>query len=1067
MNRAPALLPFDRSGSTCLQPLEPRVMLALTPAAPRADTLGTVFDAGERADLLARLTHLDPTTRSALQSKLSAGVGGFDSSLLGYMRSRTTARWFVDVDQMDETGAFIVNNNIDRADVLAHADAITESRLFPEQGNAGDYTVQMPASINWVAPGGSTNPEFIHTMSRMEWQRELSWAAAITGDAKYAAEMEYQIASWSQQFTRLGPPAAWSASDREGWLLDTSLRAESWSWSYFSFLGNTAFSGAENALLMYKLIQHGDYLYSNAIAATAFESNKTIVLGKALLYLGVMFPEVDNASLWESAARQLLFRCMDAQIYGDGSHVEQSPGYAYNVSNDLLDARQLDRVNNNAWPKDQRVKLANIVESYWQSLSPNGRRPAIGDSFRNQSQGLFLKPNLILETTRWPSVRPATRDVFIGGVDAVSPFLNAPRVPDSLGMRGKTYAMPDSGNYVMRSGDSKNAVQINFDAGPRGGSHGHYDLLGFELSGFGRPLISDPGPYKYDTSADRKYVVSTRAHNTINVDGANHAALEGSGNPDIVVSQWRTGADFAQVTAAHRGYRSLSGNPTVARSIWYDLAGTILVVDWGQSSVRHNFQQSFNLATEGSASNVAFDLPSLAARTKHPSGGNVRIQAVAGDDGETAAAEATFVSNSASGDYKDDAYRFTLNQSGKFAVMVTLITAYNGNVIPDTSAVLLTTPSESGAARVRLTRNGSSRDIEFARPALYPLDSQATTRGTFNDLAFDGSGRLHMAYADRDTGALMYAVRSATGTWSIPTVIDPPASPDAAGGFLYISLALDNASSPAVAYFDGWTGDLRYAAMGASGWSARTLDSKGSTGLYPSLAFGRDNLPAISFYNRSTRDLMLARSSGSTFSLMPIDTAGDVGRASSLVLDPNRKSVTRWTVGYEDTANGAFKYALEGDFDGGTRANGFTNWVVQDLAEAGGDTALGFYDRGADDSRRYKAAKGDYDAGATALRFARSTDGRGAWSAELVASKAVQGLYTNLLFNPAGAPSILYFDRTNNRALRATQTGSNWAVSVLGAGGREIHTATDAAGNLLYSSLNESDGTLKVLSTPL
>ena len=98
------------------------------------------------------------------------------------------------------------------------------------------------------------------------------------------------------------------------------------------------------------------------------------------------------------------------------------------------------------------------------------------------------------------------RDVFALGINAVKAYVSEPAFQPSLGDRGNSYAMPDSGNYIMRSGNDANARQIIFDAGPKGGSHGHYDLLSFELSGYGRPLISDPGAYKYDTSADRAYV---------------------------------------------------------------------------------------------------------------------------------------------------------------------------------------------------------------------------------------------------------------------------------------------------------------------------------------------------------------------------------------------------------------------------------------------------------------------------------------------------------------------------------------------------------------------------------
>ena len=329
-------------------------------------------------------------------------------------------------------------------------------------------------------------------MNRQSWWIELVQMNAISGDAKYANELEYELASWSQQFSTMDTPSAWSKSDQAGWLLDTSLRAESWTWAYFGFLDRSDFTGAENSLFLYKLEQTGDFLYSNALSTTDFTSNRTISLGKGLLYLGELFPEMTSAGEWASQARSVLFQSMNTQIYPDGSHVEQSPGYAYNVFDDLLDARELDQINSVAWAKDERVRLANIVDSFWQFLSPNGTRPAIGDTYRTDSRGVFDKADIVLGTTRWPQVKARVRDVFTLGETATTPYLTKPPYQSDLGDRGTNYAMEDSGNYIMRSGNDASARQVIFDAGPKGGVHGHYDLFNFELSGYGRPLISDP-----------------------------------------------------------------------------------------------------------------------------------------------------------------------------------------------------------------------------------------------------------------------------------------------------------------------------------------------------------------------------------------------------------------------------------------------------------------------------------------------------------------------------------------------------------------------------------------------
>ena len=57
------------------------------------------------------------------------------------------------------------------------------------------------------------------------------------------------------------------------------------------------------------------------------------------------------------------------------------------------------------------------------------------------------------------------------------------------------------------------------DAGPFGSGHQHEDKLHLVASAYGRPLLVDAGNYMYDRSRWRRYVLSTRGHNTIRVDG--------------------------------------------------------------------------------------------------------------------------------------------------------------------------------------------------------------------------------------------------------------------------------------------------------------------------------------------------------------------------------------------------------------------------------------------------------------------------------------------------------------------------------------------------------------------
>ena len=71
----------------------------------------------------------------------------------------------------------------------------------------------------------------------------------------------------------------------------------------------------------------------------------------------------------------------------------------------------------------------------------------------------------------------------------------------------------------MRSGWEPDAVWAVLDAGHFGYGHQHEDKLSLLLHAYGRLLLTEGGNYAYDASEMRRYVLSTRAHNTIRVDG--------------------------------------------------------------------------------------------------------------------------------------------------------------------------------------------------------------------------------------------------------------------------------------------------------------------------------------------------------------------------------------------------------------------------------------------------------------------------------------------------------------------------------------------------------------------
>ena len=193
--------------------------------------------------------------------------------------------------------------------------------------------------------------------------------------------------------------------------------------------------------------QQGNYLATAAPYPTT--DNRSISQAKGILIEALALPELTSGTTWRTTGENLLGAAIDGQLYDDGSHREQSPGYASSVIDDVLETKLLYAKNGLAFPTAYDTKLTNAIEAYYQFLSPDGKRPAIGDAYRNVAVNLFLKADLVQEIDTYPKAKPRGRDAWLFGSSTVDPYLGNDIFP-ALGERGKSFALPDSGNYLLR-----------------------------------------------------------------------------------------------------------------------------------------------------------------------------------------------------------------------------------------------------------------------------------------------------------------------------------------------------------------------------------------------------------------------------------------------------------------------------------------------------------------------------------------------------------------------------------------------------------------------------------------
>ena len=177
-----------------------------------------------------------------------------------------------------------------------------------------------------------------------------------------------------------------------------------------------------------------------------------------------------------------------------------------------------------------------------------------------------------------------------------------------------------------------------------------------------------------------------------------------------------------------------------------------------------------------------------------------------------------------------------------------------------------------GSGRVHVSYQGDA-DLKYATcPAGCTVAANWTNvavdqtgyAGAYSSLAVDGSGRLHVSYFEETKGDLRYATCAADCTTAAnwQTV-----AADETGDIGYsASLAVDGSGRLHVSYADFTNGDLKYATCAAdctspSSWQTTALDHTGNLGGedYTSLAVDPSGGVHVSYFDDTNGDLKYIR----------------------------------------------------------------------------------------------------------------------------------------------------------------------------------------------------------------
>ena len=277
--------------------------------------------------------------------------------------------------------------------------------------------------------------------------------------------------------------------------------------------------------------------------------------GAALALVGSCF-RGSRGERWFGIGEEILRRELPEQMLADGMHFERSPMYHARVTYLMALLLGTDDPRLRQLTKDYFERALEALEAI---VHPEGSMIAL---FNDSALGVTHDPGTLRR--------------FAGGVPARSHT-----EPDE-GARG--FALNEAGYYGCRTSRGDYVI---CDAGPIGPDylpgHAHGDIFSFELSLGGHRVIVDSGVFDYEEGPMRRYCRSTRAHNTVEIDGEDQCEfwkvfrVARRGRPHDV--QWEPTPWGFRLGGWHDGYFRLPGKPRHERNFtWHD-DGLLLIRD--------------------------------------------------------------------------------------------------------------------------------------------------------------------------------------------------------------------------------------------------------------------------------------------------------------------------------------------------------------------------------------------------------------------------------------------------------------------------------------------------------
>jgi hypothetical protein len=456
-------------------------------------------------------------------------------------------------------------------------------RILDEGWKVGpDRVVSLRPAVAWGEVLADDRSRHFHLHAWFPLGLVLS-AFDRTREARYLRFALEVALDWARQHPEIdgNEPFAWYdmaiglRALRLAYLTDAALRSP--------FGGDAVLAELVRCLLL-----HRDALADDSLFPA--HSNHGLYFAAGQAAMAARFPELPGFPAAGEQARARLDRMIRGHFTPEGVHREHSPKYHWLVLDTIEGLRGAGLLSE----EDHAAGLRRMQDAMAWFVLPNGHLAMFGDSDHRRMGGL-----------EWPHPQTDTlRFVLSEGREGAPP-------PETV------KAFPASGYVVIRSGwhegpdEAPGSAYLAQACAFHSRTHKHADDLTFIWYDRGHELLVDAGGYGYAGKTEpgsdlwkdgfwyadprRIYVESTRAHNTVQIDGRNlpRRQVEPYGS---ALMRWGEQGGVYFTESAVRHWDSICHR----RILLFQPGEWLLVFDWllDEESDPHEYLQRFHFAPE-------------------------------------------------------------------------------------------------------------------------------------------------------------------------------------------------------------------------------------------------------------------------------------------------------------------------------------------------------------------------------------------------------------------------------------------------------------------------------------